>query len=93
VTVGAKVIVKIARLAAAMPRIRRLIVMALNRTPRLRRRLKQAAARALAMQHPAPPPGEPPEDALLSPYGKRVMRDLRMERTRLESARVPPDTP
>jgi len=92
-TLKAKVIVGIARLAAAMPRIRRLTVMALNRAPRLRRRVKQAAARALAMQHPAPPSNEPLEDAFLSPYGKRVMRDLRVERARLESPGVPPDTP
>jgi len=92
-TLKAKTIVGIARLAAMMPRMRRLTVMALNRTPRLRRRLKQAAARAIAMQHPAPQPGEPPEDAFLSPYGKRVMRDLRIERTRLESQGIAPETP
>ena len=92
-TLKAKMIVRIARLATAMPRMRRLTLMALNRTPRLRRRLKQAASRAIAMQHPASPPGEPQEDAFLSPYGKRVMRDLRFERTRLESPGVPPDTP
>ena len=91
-TLKTKMIVGIARLAAAMPRMRRLALMALNRTPRLRRRLKQAASRAIAMQHPASP-GEPPEDAFLSPYGKRVMRDLRFERARLESPGVPPETP
>lgn len=70
----------VARLAVAVPPLRRVLVAMLDRAPGLKQRLKRASVKALASQRSAISSGDPDEDALLSPGARRVLRDLRRER-------------
>ena len=84
------VIQGIARFAVGKPPLRRLLVAMLDRVPGLKQRLKRASAKAVASQRAAVAAGHPEEDALLSPYARRVLRDLRHERAHREQRRGSP---
>ena len=86
-------IASIARLAAASPQLRQFLLRILNRTPRLKRRLKHALGRAntIASQRTGARDDEPDDDALLSRAARRVLRDLRRERLRIDAGGGPAD--
>lgn len=72
------------RVSRMSPSLRRALVGILNRVPKLKRRLKRATVAAMAPRG-SEPVGHPQDDAMLSPCARRVLRDLRCERARLES--------
>lgn len=88
----AEAIRRIARLAAASPGLRRIVVGMLNRAPRLKRALKQTLAResTIASQRPDSHAGTDTEDALLSRQARRALDDLRRQRARVEADRARP---
>jgi hypothetical protein len=80
---------RLARFAAATPGLRKALVRILDRAPRLKRRLRQSLARAstITWQRPGPSADLHDDDALLSGVGRRVLRDLRRERERVDARR------
>ena len=73
----------VARLAAASPRLRRVLITLLNRAPATKRRLKQALARAHTVAAQKVAGGEEDADAaLLSRQARRVLRDLLQQTSR-----------
>lgn len=80
-----KTIQAVAKVASGSPVLRRAVVRILNRTPRLKRRLKQLLARAntIVAQRTATHVALRDDDALLSGAARRVLGDLRRERERI----------
>jgi len=80
------VIVAIVRFVRMSPSLRQALVVVSNHFPRMKQRLKRAAASATALPRETATTGEQ-DEPLLSPHAARVMRDLRRERSRLQYKR------
>jgi len=83
------VLQRAARRAGSSPELRARVVTLLSRTPRVKRALKRALARAntIASQQSPGAPTVPADEAFLSMEARRVLRDLERARAGVDAAR------